>query len=255
MAEYDFDTPIGRGASGRRARLVQEWLCLQGSGVAIDSDFGKATAEAVKEFQARRGLQASGTVDRPTFDALVAPVRAALAPIAPGQGDLGAVVIAYARQHLAQSPREIGGQNRGPWVRLYMKGGEGADAPWCAGFVSFVLRQASVALGQPMPIPWTASCDLLAGSAKQRNRLVAEADAGGAQLKPGTIFLNRARPGDWDHTGIVAEFLAATFKTIEGNTNDAGDREGYEVCERIRGYPNKDFVRLSELNGPRGSRA
>jgi hypothetical protein len=33
-----------------------------------------------------------------------------------------------------------------------------------------------------------------------------------------------------------------TFETIEGNTNDSGDREGFEVCARVRGYDSKDFV-------------
>lgn len=244
--EADFSAPIARGASGRQARLVQEWLSLQGVGVAIDSSFGAATEAGVKAFQARSGLPPSGTVDRATFEALLAPLRAALAPIAPGGMDLGALVTAYAKQHLAQAPREVGGQNRGPWVRLYMRGSEGPDALWCAGFVSYVLQQASETLTQPPPIPWTVSCDQLASTAKQRNRFVAEAGVAAAQLKPGAIFLNRAHPGDWDHTGIVIEPGPTTFRTIEGNTNDAGEREGYEVCGRIRGYTNKDFVRIAD---------
>jgi hypothetical protein len=32
------------------------------------------------------------------------------------------------------------------------------------------------------------------------------------------------------------------FETIEGNTNDEGSREGYEVCHRVRGYGSKDFI-------------
>ena len=48
------------------------------------------------------------------------------------------------------NPREIGGQNMGPWVRLYMDGREGAEFPWCAGFVCFVLAQACEAMGRAM---------------------------------------------------------------------------------------------------------
>jgi hypothetical protein len=49
--------------------------------------------------------------------------------------------------------------------------------------------------------------------------------------------------------GIVAQvFPDGSFRTIEGNSNDAGDREGYEVAERIRtGLPNhkrRGFIRL-----------
>jgi hypothetical protein len=32
------------------------------------------------------------------------------------------------------------------------------------------------------------------------------------------------------------------FHTIEGNTNHEGSYEGYEVCKRIRGYKDKDFI-------------
>jgi peptidoglycan hydrolase-like protein with peptidoglycan-binding domain len=37
---------------------------------------------------------------------------------------------------------------------------------------------------------------------------------------------------------------AETFRTIEGNTNDDGVREGYEVCARTRNYKKRDFVAL-----------
>jgi hypothetical protein len=37
------------------------------------------------------------------------------------------------------------------------------------------------------------------------------------------------------HTGFVVEVLSnGNLKTIEGNTNDEGSREGYEVCYRTR---------------------
>ncbi len=65
------------------------------------------------------------------------------------------------------------------------------------------------------------------------------------KLPPGTVFLNRRVSSDWTHTGFVVEARGETFATIEGNTNDEGSREGYEVCARTRGYAKKDFVRLS----------
>ena len=244
MPELTVPGPVGRGATGKPARRVQEWLCLHQHRVVVDGSFGQATEAAVREFQARMGLPVSGGMDQPTFEAMVAPMRAALATIQPTPGELGEALVAYARQHLAQSPREVGGQNRGPWVRLYMKGKEGGEAPWCSGFVSSLLHQASEALGVSVPLPWTASCDVLAANAKKRKRFVAESQVSKAQLKPGAVFLNRRKPGDWFHTGVVIEFGADTFRTIEGNTNEAGDPEGFEVCSRIRGYPNKDFVRV-----------
>jgi hypothetical protein len=40
----------------------------------------------------------------------------------------------------------------------------------------------------------------------------------------------------------VVDAAADTFKTIEGNTNDDGSYEGYEVRVRVRGYAGIDFV-------------
>jgi hypothetical protein len=34
------------------------------------------------------------------------------------------------------------------------------------------------------------------------------------------------------------------FKTIEGNTNDEGVSNGFEVCMRSRSYKDKDFILL-----------
>jgi hypothetical protein len=122
-----------------------------------------------------------------------------------------------------------------------MNGVEGQ--PWCAGFVSFVLAQASESARARMPIAGSVSCDQLAAQAKAANRFLAESDAA-AGLPPGSIFLVRKTPTDWTHTGFVAEARPDLFYTIEGNTNDDGEREGYEVCTLSRGYKNKDFVLL-----------
>jgi len=49
-------------------------------------------------------------------------MRIALAPI-PNEGQaLSQLMVAYAQQHLSTRPREVGGQNMGPWVRLYLVG-------------------------------------------------------------------------------------------------------------------------------------
>lgn len=246
-AECTFTDALAQGARGRRVRLVQEWLSLAGVQVATDGRFGPATAAAVKIFQAREGAPATGAVDEATFARLVAPMRRALRPLAPAPGEaLGPLVAACARQHLAERPREVGGQNRGPWVRLYLHGAEGREWPWCAGFATFVLAQAAAALGRPLPLPVAGcfSCDLLAERAAARGLLVRERQRRRRPVAPGSLFLSRRAPHDWVHTGVVVRAEAEWFQSVEGNTNDAGDREGYEVCERVRGYAGKDFVVL-----------
>jgi hypothetical protein len=246
-AEAVYAGDITSGTSGARARLVQEWLTLSGVGVMVDGEFGPATAAAVRVFQRKVKLPSTGVVDHATFERLVAPMAAALAtPAFPSGTAVGAAVVAVAKQHLAQHPREAGGQNRGPWVRLYMDGNQGPAWPWCAGFATFVVAQACAALGQPLPVGRTFSCDVLAERARVAGRLVQGRPADPTRgIAPGSLFLVRRAPGDWDHVGIVTAARPDAFHTIEGNTNDAGDREGYEVCARVRGYERKDFVRIA----------
>jgi hypothetical protein len=170
---------------------------------------------------------------------------AALAPIAPG-GALGSLVVAYARQHLVQHPQEVGGENRGPWVRLYTQGQEGKDAPWCAGFATFVLEQACRTAGVPSPVPRTLACDEVQSCAGDRF-LPQPKPPQRSRITPGSLFLRPNPPGvkpRYAHTGIVVKAEADTFRSIEGNTNDDGSAEGFEVCARVHGYRNLDFVLL-----------
>jgi len=169
----------------------------------------------------------------------------ALKTVPAGGRGLGDLVCLYARRHLRSAPREIGGQNMGPWVRLYMEGRQGAEWPWCAGFVCFILAQACTTLGVEPPLTPTVSCDSLAAGARERGLLLAGAPGlEAARVPPGSLFLNRRTDSDWTHAGIVLSCRPDVLETIEGNTNDDGSREGYEVCHRWRGMQNKDFVVL-----------
>lgn len=200
------------------------------------------TALAVKDFQGREGLRETGEVDRETFEALVRPLRNSLQNPLVMSVPFGEAVSAFAHQHLAQHPREVGGDNRGPWVRLYMDGRDGRDFLWCAGFVRFCLRQAAEAMGATMPINGSTSCDNLAAQGREAGLFVSERDATPDRITPGAIFLNRKSARDWTHTGLVIEAHDGFFTTIEGNTNDDGSRNGYEVCSRRRSYQKRDFI-------------
>ena len=246
--EYRFPGELSRGAQGRKVKLAQEWLTLLEISLNPDGDFGPATERAVERFQAMRGLPVSGNIDVDTWMALIMPILRANAPIPAGDQTLGELVIDYASQHLAEHPREIG-HNQGPWVRMYLRG---LEAAWCAGFVFYCVNQATRTLGITHPLRTTFSCDRMAAQAKQLNLFVSEAQVGSMPpeeyeffLPPGTIFLRRNTPTDWTHTGLVVCATEDALETIEGNTNDEGSREGYEVCRRIRGYRNMDFVTLA----------
>ncbi len=247
--ELKLDKDYRRGSKGGQVQVIQEWLCLQGQNVAIDGAFGPATEGAVRKFQAANSLPVTGIVDANTFGNLTAPLAKAIAPISGEGKDLSDLIIAYASQHLAQHPLEVGGQNRGPWVRVYMEGNQGSQWPWCAGFACFILRQSCDSLGRPMPVKRTFSCDILASEAIAAEAFISGRDIAKGKvakdgIPSGSFFISRRTDNDWNHTGIAVAFHDDHFETIEGNTNDAGEREGYEVCRRIRGYDGKDFVKI-----------
>lgn len=246
MDELILKGVLKRGNSGPQVRLIQEWLCLNGIGVVIDEDFGRATMAAVKKFQIMNTLEADGIVGPLTYSKLIEPLTNAMKPIPVNGRSAGEMVVAYAYQHLKQNPREIGGQNMGPWVRYYMRGNQGNDWPWCAGFISTLVRQTYKSLRLVLPLRLSDSCIDLAKNAMTNNLFLPESSikADKTLLLPGSIFLNRKAPDHWSHTGIVIAVEKDVFHTIEGNTNDEGSAEGYEVCQRIRNYESKDFIRI-----------
>lgn len=250
--ELEFPGEVKEGARNLAAKRVQEWCSFHGFPTRIDRDFGSGTADALRAFQASRGLPVTGVADAASWAALTAPMLHAIATPAPGPAGLHAMVLSVARQHLAQKPIEIGGDNRGPWVRLYMEGREGSDQLWCAGFVCFVLDQAARALGKRMPIPRQVGVDALVSDAKGGGRFLNGADlatpaARTSRLPAGSLFVirHRSNANDWIHTGFVIEAREGSFLTIEGNTNRDGGANGFEVTSRSRGYAMADFVLIA----------
>lgn len=250
IKELSLGSDVRQGQISDQVKRVQEWLTFHTFATTIDRDFGPATERCVKNFQQAKGLPVTGVVDQATYKKLVEPLIKALKEIHPSPNEtLGSLVLKYAKQHLAQHPIELGEDNRGPWVRTYMDGNEGAAWKWCAGFVTFILKQACATLDRPMPIPGSFGCDELSRQAKDRGLLVKDSSivngsVSWSTLEPCCIFLVRKTSTDWVHTGFAFEKDGNTFETIEGNTNDAGSSNGFEVCKRTRSLDKKDFIRL-----------
>ena len=234
---------LKRGDRGLQVKLVQEWLCLHGILVDIDGAFGPATEAGVRKFQQeRRPGGVTGVVDDATMMILLRPLESAMVPVVP-TASVGLTVVKVAKQHLREHPREVGGQNAGPWVRHYCQGRDGKVFAWCAGFVCTILEQAFKAHGQNPPFPYTLSCDAMAKM--NTSKLVRPANGDEAHrfgLRPGAIFLIRKTETDWIHTGICLSIKEQVIETCEGNTNVAGAREGIEVRQRIRSYAKLDFI-------------
>ena len=231
-----------KGDEGETVKLIQEWLNLHEINLAIDGDFGPATELGVRRFQTYCDLHVDGIVGIKTFEKLVRPMTNALGPLGETtfKYSLHKKIIIYARRHLNQKAREVGGENRGPWVRLYMKGYEGDAWPWCAGFVIFIFSQ--VFGEQQLPFTDSFSVDNIVKSAICNKIFVKEVEVEKKNIVPGSLWVLRKEWGDWSHIGIVTEVKEDVFMAIEGNTNRRGEREGEKVAQKIRSYKNKDFI-------------
>jgi hypothetical protein len=254
------DRTLRRGGRGDNVRLVQEWLCLHEFGVMIDGQFGYATEQAVKDFQGSTGvLPVTGEVDPQTFAQLTRPMGEAMRRIDPPSGaTFGQMTAAFALQHLRNHAREVGGQNRGPWVRLYLHGDQrprdpqlpaGADA-WCAGFVSTMLAQAANALETAPPLEYHTNCTRLGEEARKQGRLIPgeRAIRDLSKVPTGSLLLLRHKGSKsrWHHTGVVTQALPKFARTIEGNSAYSTDDNpsGHAVVRQMRSYGNLDFVVL-----------
>lgn len=254
-AELDYPGLLknGSGASAPEkpgVRRVQEWLNIHDCVTAIDGGFGDSTEEQLKKFQLKQQRQASGELDEETWALLTAPVRRALATIDHGaSSSLEDAVIRVAQQHIHEAPIEVGGNNCGPWVRLYMRGLEGTDEKWCAGYVCFMVAQAARDLNLAMPFTRQVGVDQLVQDAKTAGRFMGEASLPNSisrrsKLRPGYIFVVRKTADDWIHTGLVLSLKDQTFDTLEGNTGGDGGTDGANARQSNRPYVSKDFLRL-----------
>lgn len=137
---------------------------------------------------------------------------------------------------VSESPR---GSNRGPRVDQYQaatwlnKKDWGA---WCASFVCWVVREAmkeAVKNGAKFTFqrPRTAGAFDFENWSLKQDESTRTRRSPGRDLKPWDIVIY-----GFSHIGFVSTVpdSKGRFLAIEGNTNDEGGREGYEVAERSR---------------------
>lgn len=144
--------------------------------------------------------------------------------------------------------REEGGNNRGPRIFDYLRGTDppiNVAAPWCAAAVQYWSDLAARTLGTDNPldaVKLEAYVQSYHDWAEERGALV---DA--TQARPGDLVLFDFHGNRWDHIGLLAQLPDGdgAFWTVEGNTNEAGSREGDGVLfkpRKLGDYP-VSFVR------------
>lgn len=143
--------------------------------------------------------------------------------------------IAQSQEGVQEVPKN---SNAGPDVENYLKSvGLGKGYAWCMAFVYWCVRRAAIDLNKQIPLIKTAGVLRQWNETKPTQKF--------SMPRPGDIFIMDFGKGQ-GHTGFVVEvYQNGTIKTIEGNTNDEGSREGYEVAYRTRKISAmKGFIRI-----------
>jgi len=213
-------------------KQVQARLDQVGCGpLEADGVFGAETESAVKLFQTRRTLQADGMIGPLTWAELFAE-SAPPVEIAP------AGIVAAAREMaLSQEGVRETSRNRGPEVDQYLtRVGLNPDGAysWCQAFVYWCYDEAARKTQVANPCIKTASVLNHWAKSPPATRIYADRALDDPTLvRPGAIFIVDHGAGK-GHTGIVTRVFDGQIGTIEGNTNEAGSREGDGVYQKVR---------------------
>lgn len=124
--------------------------------------------------------------------------------------------------------REATGRNDGQRVEMYLASCKlPAGNPWCAAFVTWVFKEAKVkAMVSAWSPAWFPETKVIYTRGSSHNKVPQQADVFGIW------FANRKRIA---HVGFIDDWQSgAVAITVEGNTNEAGSREGDGVYRKRR---------------------
>lgn len=127
--------------------------------------------------------------------------------------------------------REVGGNNLGPMVSLYLRSVDppiAVAAPWCAAFVQACADHAAKRLGVRDPLDDVKLEALVVSYYRWATAASLLVPAYRAEVGDLVLFDFGAGGNQWDHMGFVVRPPDATgsFLTIEGNTGSQSERDG-----------------------------
>ncbi|MBI4869439.1 MAG: CHAP domain-containing protein [Candidatus Wallbacteria bacterium] len=236
---------LKRGTTGKdvtrlQKLLVEDW----GFEIDVDGNFGLKTLAAVKQFQAGHHdpsgahLVPDGIVGELTWRALEG--RRALTPQPPPpaapvrRAGISGLAMKAALTELAAGAGEVGGNNRGEWVRKYLRPtGLPEGNPWCAAFVSWCFLQAVGGETTAMPFRYSAGARDIFRQGKSKGWEVDSPEPGDLM-----VFWRESLSSGKGHIGFVEAIGNGFVQTIEGNKDPRVGRFQYVLgrIERLVGF-------------------
>lgn len=246
---------LKKGSQGASVTELQNVLRELDYNIPVTGVFDTATFNAIKDFQARHldkhnhPLVVDGAVGDLTMWALKNPrsrvttgaIDFSIMPDAGlGGNAIGRSALQFAINELTAGAGEIGGNNKGPWVKKYL---EPAGLPegnsWCAAFISWCFLQASGGNKKSMPFKYNAGARNIYNQFRQKGWNYDPADAN-KQPQPGDIvaWWRVSLPSGFGHIGIVHHFEDGFIYTLEGNkaANVAGFSYVKTRMDKVLGF-------------------
>lgn len=223
--------------------------------VDVDGIFGTRTYQAVRAFQSQnvdqhgQPLVVDGMVGPLTWLSLQHPKPNIETPSAvdylqmpdmsKGSSATGCAALEAAIGELKAGACEMGGNNRGPWVKKYLTPARPEEGnSWCASFVSWCYLQASGGNKATMPFPYNPSARGLLQTLKRRGWAQAP-QSGYASLTGDLVVWWRLQLAGWQgHVGLVHQVQDGMLYTIEGNCSPRVQGFSYVLSrmDKLLGY-------------------
>lgn len=241
---------LKKGDRGPEISELQQLLVDHGLQLVVDGVFGLKTHNAVRAFQTQnldpdgRPLKVDGVVGpltwwslknpKPDIEGMFSSNLKEMPPISSGGSKWGRFALGKALGEWKAGAREIGGNNKGPWVLKYLDGRAPEGSSWCSAFVSWCFAQNPDGM-------------LFRYNLGARSLLNALDRKGWAQKKgneydplPGDIVVWwRVSADGWQgHVGLVHHCRNGILYTIEGNKSSKVQGFSYVLSrmEKFLGY-------------------
>jgi hypothetical protein len=205
---------------------------LQGTGV-----FGPKTMQSIKLFQSlnrdQQGnpLVVDGKLGAISWHILFGAETVPQIHQAPNHLLTKTLDVARSQLGVMEDPL---GSNRGPQVDQYLRSvGLGPGFFWCMAFVYWCFNEASQQLNRQNPMIRTGGCLRQWNECNGKKIKGTDALNNPSLVKPGHVFI-MDHGGGMGHTGIVTTVEGGNIRTIEGNSNSGGSRNGIGVVELNR---------------------